>query len=137
MGTVRLAKPADYPSLREWDEFWGDRRQEMQRAELFVYENSSSGVVGYLSISRSAFLHYPFISIVCVKESHRRKGIGTDLLNKVESVLEGSRHFTSTEPGNTGAKSLFKSSGFTFAGELTDVNFDRSAEQFFVKEILS
>ena len=137
MGTVRMAKPADYPALREWDEFWGDRRQELQRAELFVYESSSAGVVGYLSLSRSAFMDYPFVSIICVKAEYRRKGIGTDLLKKVELVLEGSRHFTSTEPENNAAKSLFESVGFTFAGELTDVNFDRSAELFFVKEILS
>ena len=34
MSNVRLAVPADYSSIAKWDEFWGDRRQELQRAEL-------------------------------------------------------------------------------------------------------
>ncbi len=47
MDTVRLARPKDYTALKEWDEFWGDRRQ-MQRGELLVFDSESAGVVGYL-----------------------------------------------------------------------------------------
>ena len=134
MDTVRLAKPKDYPVLKEWDEFWGDRRQEMQRGELLVFDAESVGVVGYLLLSRNTFLNYPFISIVCVKDTHRRIGVGSSLLQKANSILGGGRHFTSTEPQNSAAKSLFESVGFKCVGELSHVNFDKSAELFYVRE---
>ena len=134
MDTVRLAKPEDYTALKEWDEFWGDRRQEMQRGELLVFDAESVGVVGYLLLSRNTFLNYPFISIVCVKDTHRRIGVGSSLLQKANSILGGGRHFTSTEPQNSAAKSLFESVGFKCVGELSHVNFDKSAELFYVRE---
>ena len=133
MDTVRLARPKDYTALKEWDEFWGDRRQEMQRGELLVFDSESAGVVGYLLLSRNTFLNYPFIPIVCVKDTHRRNGVGSSLLLEANSVLSGARHFTSTEPQNNAAKSLFESVGFKYVGELSHVNFDKSAELFYVR----
>lgn len=134
MGTVRLAKPSDYKGLTEWDEFWGDRRQDMQRGELYVFTDGANGVIGYLSLSHSTFLNYPFISAICVKESHRRSGVATAMLAHLDLLLERARHFTSTEPGNHPANELFLSTGYTVAGILTHTNFDRSEEVFYVKE---
>lgn len=133
MGNVRIAVPSDYSSIEEWDEFWGDRRQEMQRAELYVYESTPSSVVGYLSLSRALFLNYPFISFLCVHEEYRRRGVGTALLEKVAVNLEGSKHFISTETDNVAAAELFKSAGFKFTGQLSDVNFDGTPEDFYVR----
>ena len=59
--------------------------------------------------------------------------MGSSLLLEANSVLSGARHFTSTEPQNNAAKSLFESVGFKYVGELSHVNFDKSAELFYVR----
>ena len=68
-----------------------------------------------------------------MRKDSRRQGVGIALLESISVLLEGGRHFTSTETDNVAAVNLFKSVGYVSVGQLSHVNFDGSLEEFYVK----
>lgn len=133
--SIRLAESPDFVQIREWDEFWGDRRQEMQRGEIYVAEGAHNDCLGYMRIARNEFLNYPFIAILCVKQDCRRTGVGLLLLDYLGSVLNGLRVFTTTEETNPGMVALLKKVNFQEAGYVDMLNSDGSRELIFTKQL--
>ena len=129
--SVRIGIPEDFKEIRSFDEFWGDRRQEIQRGELFVCINDNLELAGFISLTRSCFFDYPFISYLCVKDKFKRQGVAKFMLDFINEHLGGAKHFTSTEIDNIEARSLFEKAGYTFSGELSYLDDDK--EVIYVK----
>jgi GNAT superfamily N-acetyltransferase len=64
------------------------------------------------------FFEKPFIWLVIVKESHRRHGIGSKLLEVVESGCAGNRLYTSTNRSNATMAALLSRRGYRVVGEI-------------------
>lgn len=97
---IRLRRKKDLKQIEAFDEFGGDREQEVleQRLEVCLIENR---VVGYISvISYSCLCGHPIISFLCIQPEYRRQGIASQLLTKVESHYSGQKLFISTESNN-------------------------------------
>lgn len=130
---IRMARKSDFPQINEWDEFWGDRRQEMQRGEIYVADFRGE-CLGYLRITRNEFLNYPLIAVVCTKPSYRRTGIALSLIKHIESIFNGLRIFSTTEVTNQEMIALFYKSGFQQSGFIDCLNSDGSRELIFTKQ---
>ncbi|MFS1423108.1 GNAT family N-acetyltransferase [Shewanella sp. 10N.286.48.B5] len=128
---VRLSEPKDFKEIDKFDEFWGDRRQEIQRGELFVCSKTDFEIVGFIVLTRSGFFDYPFISYVCVKEGKRNQGAAKFMLEFIDKYIFSVKHFTSTEVDNVEARALFEKAGYIIAGELS--HLDEEKEVIYVK----
>ncbi len=97
--TIRPCEIRDYPALKSFDEFMGDRRIDMQQGNLMV-ATLEDAVVGYSKVAPSEFMGWPPLSIVCAASSSRRRGIGRDLVEGARSAAQWLRLYTSTEASN-------------------------------------
>lgn len=128
---IRRATDHEARSIKAFDPFLGDRRIDNWRGELFVCMDEQA-VVGYVSYSSSVFYHRPFVALLFVKESHRRRGIGRQLIERVLAVYEGVDVWISTEEPNDAAIRLFESLGFQRMGSIRGLDHEHSVELFFV-----
>lgn len=128
---IRRAHYDEAKAIKAWDEFVGDRRIDNWRGEMFVAENAGE-VVAYITYSSNLFYNRPFISLLCVKPSHRRQGIGRQLVKHVLAAYTGLEVWLSTEEWNEAAVSLFQSLGFKKMGAIKGLNRDDSVEGYFV-----
>jgi len=96
---IRTCEISDYPALRAFDEFMGDRRIDMQQGNLLV-TTLDDVVAGYAKVAPSEFMGWPLLSIVCVSPLHRRQGIGRDLVEGAKSAAQWLRLYSSTEASN-------------------------------------
>jgi ribosomal protein S18 acetylase RimI-like enzyme len=131
MNNIRRATYEESKSIKSFDEFVGDRRIDNWRGELFVWIENE-GVVGYISYSSNLFYNRPYISLVCVKENHRRRGIGRRLMQRVLDLYEGLDVWVSTEELNDAAIGLFTTLGFKRMGTISGLNRDDANEVYFV-----
>ncbi|HET6251315.1 MAG TPA: GNAT family N-acetyltransferase [Tepidisphaeraceae bacterium] len=128
---IRRATYEEAKSIKSFDVFLGDRRIDNWRGELFVCIDGQE-VAGYIAYSSNLFYNRPYIAQLCVKESHRRKGIARQLVQRVLAIYEGLDVWVSTEDWNQPAVALFEGAGFKRMGEITGLNRDESREIFFV-----
>jgi ribosomal protein S18 acetylase RimI-like enzyme len=128
---IRRATYDEAKSLRAFDEFLGDRRVDNWRGELFVCADGAE-VVGYVAYSSNLFYNRPFVALLCVRESHRRRGIGRRLVRRVLDAYEGLDVWVSTEAWSTPAVALFEGMGFRRMGAIAGLNRDDTEEVFFV-----
>ena len=117
--------------MRDWDEFWGDRRQEMQRGEIYVATDSQDTCIGYVRVARNEFLNYPLIAALCVHPDQRRKRIALLLLEFVKQHMRGLSLFCTTEEGNKEMLPLLSKAGFRQVGHVDHLNSDGSRELIF------
>jgi ribosomal protein S18 acetylase RimI-like enzyme len=129
--TIRRASYDEAKAIKGWDEFVGDRRIDNWRGEMFVAEESGE-VVAYITYSSNLFYNRPFISLLCVKPSHRRRGIGRLLVKQVLAAYTGLEVWVSTEEWNEAAVALFQSMKFKKMGAIKGLNRDESTEAYFV-----
>ncbi len=129
---IRRAKYDEAKKVKEFDVFIGDRRIDNWRGELFIALTDGE-LSGFIQYNSNQFYHRPFISLVCIKEKYRRRGIASALFQKVMGIYDGIDIWTSTEDNNIEAMKLFEKLGFKNAGSLSYLNRDESKETFFVK----
>lgn len=132
---IRRATYEESKSIKLFDEFVGDRRIDNWRGELFVLVEDEE-VVGYISFSSNLFYNRPYISIVCVKQTHRRRGIARHLMQRMLDLYEGLDVWVSTEQWNDAALELFATLGFKRMGAISGLNRDDAAELYFVRRAL-
>ena len=129
--TLRRATREEAKLIKTRDEFIGDRRIDNGRGELFVAVEGND-VLGYITYSSDMFYNRPFISLLCVKESARRKGVGRALMQCVTALYAGLDVWTSTEEWNKSAIHLFESLGFVQKGGISGLNNDDAIELYFM-----
>lgn len=130
---IRRATYDEAKGIKAWDVFIGDRRIDNWRGELLIAIDDGD-IAGYIAYSSNLFYNRPFIALLCVKESKRRKGIGRGLVQRVLSVYEGIDVWASTEEWNLPAVSLLESLGFRKMGAIRGLNRDESVEAYFVHQ---
>ena len=127
---VRRATYDEAKRIKEFDVFVGDRRVDNWRGELLVGTEGGT-VLGFVTYSANLFYNRPFISVLCVREEHRRRGIATALVQRVLDLYDGLDVWTSTEQWNEQAIRLFQKLGFSHKGRIEGLDDDQSVELFF------
>ena len=135
MITVRRAIRSDYPIIKAYDPFMGDRREDIERGELFVADHDDHRAAGYLKLSSAMFFNKPFVTYLCVKSEFRREGVASKLLLGIEQHVGWHRLFISTEEDNIAMQELLAKLGYEKCGEITRLNENGVPEWFYSKDI--
>ena len=109
-------------------------RRKIEQNEVFVAELDRE-LVGYLRLEYLWSVQ-PYLSLVHVLESHRRRGVGRALLAHVEHVLRDagqSALFSSSQVDEPDPQSWHRHMGFVECGIITGLNDGGVGEVFFRK----
>jgi ribosomal protein S18 acetylase RimI-like enzyme len=100
------------------------RRRSIERAiaagECHVAADGDT-IRGYAVFDRSLY-EQPFVSLLHVDESHRRRGLGAALMRHIESICPGEKLFTSTNASNTPMQRLCEKLGFVRSGYIENLD---------------
>jgi ribosomal protein S18 acetylase RimI-like enzyme len=94
-------------------------RSHVERHHVMVAEEAGE-VVGALAY-RTDWFQCTFVSLVCVRESFRRRGAARALFKMVEAISPGPRLFSSTEETNAAAIRMHTALGFTPSGHIDNL----------------
>lgn len=128
---IRPSRFSDYPTIKAFDEFLGDRRLDMQRGEIYVASSDDDRAVGYLRICGSEFMCWPLISILCVDPRSRRNGAARMLLRHVVALEQFPRIFITTEVSNIGMLALLRDISASEIGFVDQFNLSEEREVIF------
>ncbi len=78
-------------------------------------------IQGYAVFDHS-FFEQPFVSMLNVDATQRRRGIGAALMGRIESICPGEKLFTSTNESNTPMQRLCEQLGFTRSGQIENLD---------------
>jgi ribosomal protein S18 acetylase RimI-like enzyme len=78
-------------------------------------------IVGYVVFDRSLY-DQPFISLLVVDPSRKRRGIGAALMCHIESICPEEKLFTSTNESNTPMQGLCEKLGFVRSGHIENLD---------------
>ena len=135
MINVRRAIRSDYPIIKAYDRFMGDRREDIERGELFIADFQDHRAVGYLKLSSDMFFNKPLVTYLCIHPEFRRKGLASRLLLEVEKHVGWDRLFISTGEDNQGMQELLPKVGYQKCGEISGLNENGTAEWFYWKDL--
>jgi GNAT superfamily N-acetyltransferase len=90
-------------------------------------------IVGYAVFDRSLY-EQPFMSLLVVDQSQRRRGIGAALMRHIESICLEEKLFTSTNQSNTAMQSLCEKLGFVWSGHIENLD-EGDPEIVYVKRL--
>ncbi len=138
--TPRLAQPEDVDALIALDAI---ARHAPQRRSFIAQAIASrqcwvaadahdaSLLTGY-GVLNDAFYDHPFIALVVVRESARRRGIAGAIMRTLEAQCRGSKLFTSTNASNAPMQGLLSKLGFIRSGQIDNLD-EGDPELIFVK----
>ena len=128
---IRTAVREDFERIRAFDRWGGDRRKEIEQGVVFVAERGEE-ILGYITLDTS-FYERPFLRYLYIRSDHRRKGIGEQFMDFIESKCRGKRVFSSTESDNLAMLLLFEKKGYKLSGWIE--NLQERAEVVFCKDV--
>lgn len=124
---VRRATAADTGAICAIDPRVSDdssRRPFIERAiaasDCYVAADGDT-ICGYVVFDRS-FFEQPFVSLLVVDGSRRRRGIGSALMRHIESICPGVKLFTSTNESNTPMHRLCERLGYVKSGYIDNLD---------------
>jgi GNAT superfamily N-acetyltransferase len=94
-------------------------RAHFERHQLLVAD-ADNEVVG-LCAWRSDWFQCTFVTLVVVREDHRRQGIARRFFEAVEAVSPGPRLFSSTEETNAASIRMHRAFGFQPSGHIDNL----------------
>lgn len=134
---VRRGCSEDLPWLTAHDDVRDDWiKRCIHYGEYFVAEQNGE-LIGFLRFSRF-WGKIPYMDMIRVLPSYRRKGVGTALFHAWERAMieEGARHLmTSSEWAEAEPQAWHRRNGFKAAGSIDLRIVQPSPEIFFVKDI--
>ncbi len=125
---VRPAELADYPRIKRYDEFIGDRRLDLQAGELTVADQGERRAIGYARVWATAFLGWPLVAALCVQPDLRRTGVAAALLSRLVEDARFPRLYLSTEEGNEAMRALLAARGARRIGHADELNIGGERE---------
>lgn len=137
---VRLALSSDLDSLIELDAI---AKRELRRRAFIaqaisagqcwvaVDARDTSALLGY-GILNDSFFEQAFIPLIVVRDSVRRRGVGSAILGVLESHCAAAKLFTSTNASNAPMRKLLGKLGFTGSGQIENLD-EGDPELVFVK----
>jgi RimJ/RimL family protein N-acetyltransferase len=117
--------------IRDYDEFLGERRLDFQRGELVVADHENNKAVGFMKLSAGEFLSWPLVSVICVSERFRRKGIGRALVDYAWQSSRSPCVYLTTEGSNHAMRALLAAAGWLEVGHIDRFNVDGDSELIF------
>jgi ribosomal protein S18 acetylase RimI-like enzyme len=123
---IRPATPKDIPAIVALDPLAsnGSRAEFIQRSvhsAICLLAIEASQVVAY-GVLDYAFFRQGYISMLYVHPSHRRRGIGTELMRSLEAVCTTEKLFTSTNRSNEPMQALLPNLGYVSSGTVENVD---------------
>lgn len=133
MPFVRQAEPADFEQLASFDE-WNQATEESIRAgECFVAGHNTT-ILAY-GIFNRAFCRRPFVATIFVHPDHRQTGLGSALINHIESITDQDQLWISTNIENLAMQRTLQKLGFRLSGVIN--NLGKLPELFYFKAVHS
>ncbi|MFW9778508.1 MAG: GNAT family N-acetyltransferase [Candidatus Heimdallarchaeota archaeon] len=118
---IRLAKLKELDSIIGFDHVAPTQKSRRVFIERSILKNrcyvaiTKEELVGYIILEYS-FFECGFVSMLYVKEKYRRKGIGTKLMEYIETKCTTEKLFTSTNQSNIPMQGLLKTLNFARSG---------------------
>ena len=81
-----------------------------------------------------SFFEQPFVSLLIVAESQRRRGVGAMLMRHIESICPEGKLFTSTNESNAPMRALCEQLGFVRSGYIDNLD-DGDPEIVYFKRV--
>jgi ribosomal protein S18 acetylase RimI-like enzyme len=126
MTDVGTARPGDVATCVDLAEVVvGPRRSgplvqaAIDRQQLLV-ARADDAVVGMLAY-RTDWFTCTFVTVVSVREDHRRRGVARELFRALETDSPGPRLFSSTEETNVAAIRMHRALGFVASGHVDNL----------------
>ena len=129
---IRQANLADLNTIKQFDPFPGNRRNDIYENRFFVYLHDHQ-VCGYLLIAPGEVLGWPLVQYLAIDDNFQRKGIGSKLLAYIEEKYSDARVFISTESNNYNMQKLLAKRDYVSAGEVSGANSNGRNELFYFK----
>ncbi len=136
--SVRLAADSDANELCALDAIaqHSAHRQAFIRRSIAAarcYIAQAGSVAGYAVLEYS-FYEYGFVSMLVVHADWRRRGVGTALMQYLESICRTEKLFTSTNLSNLPMQSLLARLGYRLSGVIHDLD-EGDPELVYVKHL--
>jgi ribosomal protein S18 acetylase RimI-like enzyme len=80
------------------------------------------GTVAGFGVFEQSFYGHGFISLLIVHPNHRRRGVATALIRRIESICPTEKLFTSTNESNLTAQRVFEALGFVRSGYIENLD---------------
>lgn len=118
-------------------------QQELRRREFIaqaisvgqcwvaVDARDTSVLLGY-GVLNDSFFEQAFIPLIVVRDSARRRGVGSAIFHELESQCEAAKLFTSTNASNAPMRKLLGKLGFSPSGQIENLD-EGDPELVFVK----
>ena len=127
MGRMRVANASDVDTILAFDpiaETDAPRRhfihKSVKQGECYVYDIDGE-IVGYVMLNYH-FFGCGFVALLVVHSDHRRKGIGSDLIQYIESVCDPPKLFTSTNQSNKPMQALLAKLDYQRSGIIENLD---------------
>jgi ribosomal protein S18 acetylase RimI-like enzyme len=127
MISLRLATANDIEAICSFDHI---AQQETQRREFITRSVvavhchvavAGDQIAGY-GVLEHSFFGYAFISMLYVHPDYRRRGVGTKLMQHLQSLCSTSKLFTSTNLSNLPMQSLLARLGYALSGVVHNID---------------
>lgn len=128
---IRHADYADYRIIKNYDEFLGDRRLDMQQGSLIVADKGEAKAVGFAKIAPVNCFGWPLVEVLMVQPEYLRRGIGVALLDHVKNNFGFLKLFISTEESNQIMLQLLSTIQAEEVGHLNGLNLSGERERIF------
>ena len=123
---IRLAQAEDMDAILAFDHL---AEQEKEREEFIrrlvgqgaCYVAVQGSLLGY-AVLEYTFFEQGFISMLYVRADHRRSGVGTALMQHMESLCHTRKLFTSTNLSNRPMQALLARLGYHLSGVIHDLD---------------
>ena len=123
---IRLAQAEDVDAILAFDHL---AETEIEREEFIrrkvgqsaCYVAVQGGLIGY-AVLEYTFLEQGFISMLYVRTDHRHSGVGTALMQHLESLCRTRKLFTSTNLSNRPMQALLARLGYHLSGVIHDLD---------------
>ena len=128
---IRPARFTDYPIVRDYDVFIGDRRLDMQRGEMIIADVGQNKAVGYAVLNGRGFIDWPLVQYLCVKQQFRRQGVARNLLAHLCRQGNTQVIYLTTEDDNTPMLHMLQMLAWRHVGRIDAFNFNGQHELVF------
>ena len=137
---IRFASSADFSACKEFENITDEDllRFKISRSDICLAEKTGTPV-GYLRLD-SLWSHISMIGLVIVKETCRKHGIGTALVDFIcrDLTEKGERQIiSSTMPDNLPSQQWHAAMGFEECGFLCGINTKEGVGEIFYKKPLN
>lgn len=140
--TIEPATPGDLSALRAIDVLLVSRERQDAILEASVaaggclVARDGAAAAGYLTWDRG-FFDRPFVRLLVIARTHRRRGIGRALVRAAEAAARAHGElFISTETINSPMRALVLAEGYAPSGAVDHINAPENPELFFYKRLL-